>query len=82
LARWFLEEGCHAAPDSAQLLRALARLHEHLEEWKPAIRLWRQLSKADPTDVDAARKVNDLSALALISKSRARRQQDASEPER
>jgi serine/threonine protein kinase len=67
LARWFLKEGRQEAPDSAELMRALARLHEHLHEWKPAIALWQQVVEIEPTNREAHRKINDLSAQDLMA---------------
>ncbi len=70
LARWFLEQGCQATksrPNHAELLRALARLHEYLQEWKPAITFWQQVVALEPTHAEAQRKVIDLSALEMVS---------------
>jgi tRNA A-37 threonylcarbamoyl transferase component Bud32/tetratricopeptide (TPR) repeat protein len=70
LARWLLEQGCEATkdvPEHAQLLRALARLHEYLREWQPAIDLWQQVVKLEPTNCEAHRKVNDLLAQQLVT---------------
>ena len=67
LARWFLEQGCQAAPANAELLRALARLHEYLQDWKSAIALWQQVVALEPTNGEAHRKITDLSAQDLLA---------------
>lgn len=68
LARWFLEQGCQQTPDHAALLRALARVHEQMQQWKPAIALWQQVVALEPTDAEAPRKVNDLSAQEMLAR--------------
>jgi serine/threonine protein kinase len=67
LARWFLEQGCQQAPNNAELLRALALFHEQLQQWKPAIALWHQVAALEPTNYEAHRKLNDLSAQTMVS---------------
>lgn len=70
LARWLLVQGCQTAegkPQQGELLRALARLHEHLREWKAAVAQWQRVLLMDPNDVEAGRKVKDLTAQDLVA---------------
>jgi uncharacterized protein HemY len=60
LALWFLEQGHEQAPDSAELMRALARCYEKGKDWQPAISLWEKLRKRDPEDDEARRKIDEL----------------------
>ena len=65
--RWFLEQGRLAAPENGELLRALARLHEHLQHWKPAIALWQYVIELEPANDEARRKVTELSAQEMLA---------------
>ncbi|MBI3823655.1 MAG: protein kinase [Planctomycetes bacterium] len=67
LGRWFLEQGSEAAPDNATLVRARARLHEHLQDWKPAIALWERVVELEPSNFEAQRKITDLSAQDMLA---------------
>ena len=61
LSMWFLDHGLEVAPDSADLLRARARLHEDRKEWKRAIALWEKVRKLAPDDYEAQQQINKLS---------------------
>ena len=67
LARWFLEQGRLAMPDNGELVRAQARLHEHLRQWKPAIALWQYLIELEPANDEARCKVTELSAQEMLA---------------
>ncbi len=70
LAKWFLEQGCQSAgkgTDHSKLLRALARLHEHLHHWQPALELWQQVGALEPDNGEVARKISDLSAKDYLA---------------
>lgn len=67
LARWFLEQGRLEAPDNGELLRALARLHEHLHLWQQAISFWENVLELEPANNEARRKVTDLSAQEMLT---------------
>jgi len=62
LARWFLEQGRLELPDNGELLRALARLYEHMRLWRPAVAYWRNVLELDPSNSEARRKVTEISA--------------------
>ena len=63
-----LEEARDQAPGSADVLRRLARLYERQSQFSQAIALWQLIRKADPTDPEAPRKINDLSASETIAR--------------
>ena len=73
LARWFLEQGRAQVPGSTELMRALARFHEHRQDWKPALAFWQKVREAEPTDYEAGRKINDLTAQDLLTNAQFRR---------
>ncbi len=73
LARWFLEQGRLEAPGNGELLRALARLHEHLQLWKQAVALWQAVLELEPANDEARRKVTELSAQEMLSSYQHRR---------
>jgi serine/threonine protein kinase len=73
LARWFLEQGRMETPDNGDLLRALARLHEHLQLWKPAVALWQKVLELEPANDEARRKVTELSAQEMVANYQHRR---------
>lgn len=66
LARWFLEQGRREVPQSGELLRALARLHEHLRLWQPAIGFWQCVLDLEPANDEARRKITELSAQEML----------------
>lgn len=67
LARWFIEQARRDAPENAELIRALARLHERIRLWQPAIALWQQLRELQPNDDEARRKITELSAQEMLA---------------
>jgi serine/threonine-protein kinase len=73
LSLWFLEQGHEQAPDSAELMRALARRYEKGKDWQPAIALWEKLRKRDPEDDEARRKIDELTIEDHIARTNARR---------
>jgi hypothetical protein len=60
LAIWLLEQGRLQAPQSVELMRAQARLHEARREWKLAIALWEMVAAKEPSDFEARQKINAL----------------------
>lgn len=66
-AHWLLEQGRSHAEENLALLRALAGVNELLQDWRAAGSLWNKVSKLDPEDVEARRKVNDASAQAMLA---------------
>jgi tetratricopeptide (TPR) repeat protein len=73
LALWFLEQAQEQAPDSADLMRALARFYEKGKDWKRAIAQWEKLRQRDPDDPEARRKIDGLTVEDHIARSTARR---------
>jgi tetratricopeptide (TPR) repeat protein len=73
LALWLLEQGYEQVPDSADLMRALARLYEKGKDWKPAMALWEKLRKRDPGDSEARRKLDELAVEDHIARTNVRR---------
>jgi serine/threonine protein kinase len=68
LAVWLLEQACEQDPSAVGALRALARLYERLGSFSRAITAWEQVRKANPTDIDAPRKINALAAKDTIAR--------------
>jgi serine/threonine protein kinase len=68
LAVWLMKQAHQASPKDVGLARGLARLYEGQGEFKRAIKLWEIVTKADPSDVEAARKVKDLHATETIAR--------------
>lgn len=62
LALWYVHEGRDALPEDIALMRTTAEVHEARQEWKEAMAAWEQVTDANPHDVIAARKLNDLLA--------------------
>jgi tetratricopeptide (TPR) repeat protein len=73
LAMWFLEQGREEAPQSSDLVRAMARLYEQTEDWRQAIALWEKVRQLEPNDREAWHKVNDLSVEEHLAKGSFRR---------
>jgi serine/threonine protein kinase len=73
LAAWLLEQAHDLLPDNLDLMRALARQHEKVKNWKRAISLWERVSKRDPSDHEARRKIMGLAAEDHISRGNVRR---------
>lgn len=67
LALWFLEQGRLQTKDHIEVLRASARMHESLREWKKAVGFWQRVRALDESDFEAGRKINDLSAKDLLA---------------
>jgi len=61
LSLWFLEQGLEMAPENADLLRAMARVHERRKEWKRAILFWEKVRKVAPDDGEAKQQINVIS---------------------
>jgi serine/threonine protein kinase len=57
-ALWLLEKGRELSPDNVPLMRATALLHEERQNWRTAVALWERIRDADPTDIEAAHKIN------------------------
>lgn len=60
-AIWLLEQARHINSRLVALNRSLARLYEKRGTFAPAIVLWKLVSEADPSDVEASHKARDLS---------------------
>jgi serine/threonine protein kinase len=73
LAVWLLEQGREQAPDSVELMKALANLYEERKDLSKAIAVWEQLRKALPSDVDIPRKIDSLSVKQHLSRGRYRK---------
>jgi tetratricopeptide (TPR) repeat protein len=67
LAQWYLESVQNEAKD-AEFFRFLAHVHEINASWPKAIAAWERVKKIDPTDENAFRQMNQLSANATIQK--------------
>jgi tetratricopeptide (TPR) repeat protein len=67
LARWCLEQARAQSPESVDIWRALARLYENQKDWKRAVLFWQKVSQKYPTDLEATRKVKDLSAEDMLA---------------
>jgi cytochrome c-type biogenesis protein CcmH/NrfG len=68
LAVWMLEQAMHQDPKHLGVQRALAGLLEKQGRYREAIAVWAHVRKADPTDVEAARKIKDLAASETIAR--------------
>jgi serine/threonine protein kinase len=68
LALWLLEQAWQTNPRHTPLNRALARLYEKQGNFSQAIAVWEMVAKADPSDVEAHRKVKDLAAKETIAR--------------
>jgi tetratricopeptide (TPR) repeat protein len=67
VAQWLLESVQPQATD-AEFFRHLARIEEESAAWQKAIQAWERVKKLDPTDDEASRKINALSANATIQR--------------
>jgi cytochrome c-type biogenesis protein CcmH/NrfG len=65
---WLLQQARQTLPENAAVLRALAGVFERRQLWKPAVQLWEKVRKLDPHDVDAQKKINDLSAQDILAR--------------
>lgn len=70
LAQWYLESVQSEAAKDADFHRHIAHVHELCEAWPKAIAAWETVKKIDPTDDEAHRKINGLSASATIKRAR------------
>jgi tetratricopeptide (TPR) repeat protein len=71
VAQWLLES-VHAQGEEhkdVEFLRHEAAIHELCEAWPKAIACWELIKKVSPTDQDATKRANDLSARATIQRS-------------
>jgi tetratricopeptide (TPR) repeat protein len=69
LARWSLESVHAQGLDKVDFLRHEARVYELNGDWQKAIDCWERVRKLAPTDEDAKRQINSLSANATIYRS-------------
>jgi tetratricopeptide (TPR) repeat protein len=67
VSQWLLESVQGQATD-AEFFRHLARIEEENAAWHKAIQAWERVKKLDPTDDEASRKINALSANATIQR--------------
>jgi len=68
VAVWMLEQAREQEPENANVLRPLAGLYERLSHFSRAIAVWKLIRKVSPTDVEAPRKINALSASETIAR--------------
>jgi len=68
VAVWMLEQARGQHPDNVGALRRLALLYERLGQFGPAIALWQRVGELDPTEIEAPRKINALSASETIAR--------------
>lgn len=69
VAQWLLESVSQQAGDDVKFLRFLAIVYENNENFQKSINCWERVKKLDPSDEDAIRKINGLSASATIARS-------------
>lgn len=68
VAIWMLDQARGQGLDNAGVLRRLALLYERLGQFGPAIAVWKRIREIDPTQVEAPRKINALSASETIAR--------------
>jgi tetratricopeptide (TPR) repeat protein len=68
LAIWTLEQARQKDPKDVAVNKALAALHEKRGAFSQAIALWQVIIQTNPTDLEAQRKVKDLSASETIAR--------------
>jgi serine/threonine protein kinase len=68
LALWILEQAWSKEMHTPALDRALARLYERRGLYAEAAKLWKLVLRADPDELEAHRKVNDLAAKETIAR--------------
>jgi serine/threonine protein kinase len=73
LAVWMLERAREQEEGNIQVNRCLALLFEKQRQLDKAAALWQQVSKADPSDGQAASKVRELAARQTLDAIKARR---------
>jgi serine/threonine-protein kinase len=66
LETWLLEQAWQELPTHAEVLRRLAGAYERQSEWDKAVVVWQSMRKHHPTDAEAPRKINALSAKSTI----------------
>lgn len=64
VAIWLLEQARQYSPHLLALNRSLARLYEKRGTFASACVLWKLVSEADPSDVEASHKARDLGAVS------------------
>ncbi len=69
LAQWLMESVQPQVGNDPHYWRHLARIHEHNKNWQNAINCWERVKKLAPSDEDAHRQINALSASATIDRS-------------
>jgi serine/threonine protein kinase len=68
LALWILRHAYDKESPDLRVARALASLYEKVGKFKEAIVFWEVVRKADPHDLEAARKPTDLAASETIAR--------------
>jgi serine/threonine protein kinase len=68
LAMWILRHAFDKDAPDIRVTRALAKLYERTGRFKEAITCWDLVRKADPNDMEAARKPTDLAATETIAR--------------
>jgi serine/threonine protein kinase len=68
LAMWILRHAFDKKAPDLRVTRALARIYEKTGRYKEAITCWDLVRKADPNDMEAARKPTDLAATETITR--------------
>jgi hypothetical protein len=68
LGLWILRHAYDKDAPELRVIRPLARLCEKAGRFKEAITLWELIHRADPLDLEAARKPNDLAASETIAR--------------
>jgi len=69
LAEWLLES-VQAQANDADFFRHAAAVYERNQRWNKAIASWEQVKRLDPTDENASRQINALSASATIKRAK------------
>jgi tetratricopeptide (TPR) repeat protein len=70
MAIWTLDQIRQVTPSNPKVNRKLARLFEKSGNFTAATAMWELVRQADPTDVEAQYKFNDLAASATIARGR------------
>jgi tetratricopeptide (TPR) repeat protein len=69
VAEWLIESVLPQAGDDLHFLRFAAHAYEVNQSWQKAIQCWEKVKKLAPTDENASRQINALSANAAIARS-------------
>jgi serine/threonine protein kinase len=65
---WLLVQAAREDPENVEPLRRLAHAHEQHNELDKAIAVWEKVSKIAPNDIEAPRKIHNLSIKDTISR--------------